>query len=244
MTLLGKILVCVNLVFSLAMASFALALYTQRINWTNAPPQTTPDQAAGELALLQDEIKRKWVALTHADDGSEKRLQVLTDRLRQREQLRPALQRWYAQEIKHAARKATDKDPVRALVFEEGKIPADPANPTRPKLQPAKDRFGNNLASLDYYNKETKRVYDEINTERENLGKLIAEDKKQTERAIELRQLIEDEEDKRKSVERELRDFLRPTLVNVEVESELILRRRDALQERVEELKKAPARQP
>jgi hypothetical protein len=240
MTLFGKILVCVNLVFSITLAAVAMGMYSQRINWTSTPAESTPDRAAGELAVRIKAIDRGWKGLQTA----EARQQTAATELRRLEQQRWADQQWYAAQLQHMVETASDKDPVKLLVpGPDGKPLPDDKNFGRPTLQPAADRAKLPLRSLKAYTTEKKQTYDQVNDERGKLAKLVEEDSMLTQKLIGgkgLRQRIEDEQEKRFRVELEIRDFVRPNLVNVLVESELLIKRRNQLLERLEELKKAP----
>lgn len=243
MTLFGKILVCLNLVFSLALCAFALGVYTQRINWTVEPSvaqaQSAPEKAAGELAIRRDRIDKLWLSLVAA----EARQQPAAANLRQLEYQRYADQQWYAKLLDHMLKDATEKDPVKLLVLRDGKLVPDDKNFGRPTLEDGKDRAKLPLRSYEGYDKDYKENYRLLAEERGRLAKLVEEDLTLTQRTIGpkgLLQRIEDEEDKRQRVEDEIRDFVRPHLINVLVESELLIKRRNALRDRVEELKKVP----
>jgi hypothetical protein len=245
MTLLGKILVCVTLAISLMMAAFGIGVYTQRINWTDKPREATAEQPQGELARLQKEIYDPptrggaWGGLLLA----EARQQEALARLRTVEAQRPLDQQWYAQQLAHMDKGADDKRPVQLLVFQEGRLLLDDKNPTRPALRDGTDRAKQPLRSLESYLKGIDEHYKLIAAEREKLDKRTEEAAKLTEQLIGvkgLRQRVEDEDDKRERVAREIEDFVKPSLINVQVESGLLLKRRDALRDRVEELKKAP----
>src|SRR2546421_2250777 len=65
MTKLGKILVFLNLAFSVAMAAWALGVYTQRIDY--ATPKATQTQPAGLVFQRQEQIKQFQTLLRGAD---------------------------------------------------------------------------------------------------------------------------------------------------------------------------------
>jgi hypothetical protein len=240
MTLLGKILVCVNLVISLMMAALGIGLYTQRINWTNQPPKATADKPQGELAARIEQIKDRWAALQLA----EARQQTALAGLRTVEAQRPADQKWYAQQLDHMRQGADEKSPAPALVYQDGRLVLDDKVPTRPALVNGADRSKQPLRSLQAYARDIDERQKETLAARQKLTELVEEDTKLTQQMVGakgLRQRLEDEEDKRQRVEQEIEEFVRPQLVNVLVESELLLKRRDALRGRIDELKRTVA---
>jgi hypothetical protein len=237
MTLLGKILVCVNLVFSLMLASVAFGIYTQRINWTDTPREATPEKAAGELALRKARIDQAWKSLQLA----EARQQTALGDLRLVEVLRPADQKWYASQLEQMQTLPADKGAIKVAVIQDGRLVPDDKNFGRPALRDGLDRFKRPLLSLDAYNRRIKETFDQVAKRREELNKLSEEDTALTQRVIGpkgLRQRLADEEDKRQRVETEIDDFVEPRLLTVEVESASLLRRRQELLKRIEELKR------
>lgn len=238
MTLFGKILVCINLAVSVMMAITALALYTNQINWTATPPEATAAKPQGLLARSQKDLTRESGLMQQ----SEARQQAATAQLRNIEPQRPADRKWYAQQINHMIAVADEKDPVRMLtIAPDGKVAVDAKG--RPQLVEGKDRAKAPLRSLQLYEKDILDNYEHIRTERDKLAKLADEGAKLTGMLTGgkgLRQRIEDEEDKRVRAEQEQKDFTRPRLINILVESELLLKRRNALTERIKELEKSP----
>ena len=65
MTMLGKILVLLNLAFSVAMAAWALGVYTQRIDYATA--KATNTQPAGLVFQRQEQIRQLQALLRGAD---------------------------------------------------------------------------------------------------------------------------------------------------------------------------------
>src|SRR5437588_3739135 len=70
MTMFGKILVLVNVAFSVAMAAWALGIYTQRIDYST--PKATAERQAGEIAQRQEQIKQLQALLRGADAADPK----------------------------------------------------------------------------------------------------------------------------------------------------------------------------
>lgn len=240
MTSFGKILVCFNLAVSQMMAITALALYTNQINWTNMPAEATAAKPQGLLARRQKEFEAEKRLMEQA----EARQQAAMAQLRNIEPQRPADRKWYAQQINHMIATADEKSPVQFLTISpDGKVAVDAKNFGRPQLVDGKDRAKLPLRSLQSYEKDILDNYEQIRTERDKLAKLADEGAKLTGMLVGgkgLRQRIEDEEDKRVRAEQEQKDFTRPRLINILVESELLLKRRNALTARIKELEKSP----
>ena len=142
MTLIGKVLVFLNLVFSLLMLAWAWVLYSNRVDWSSAAPKG--DQPGGELAARKAELQQLQTDLGPAESGwREARARLATaegrlvpDRL------------WYLDELEYLRTGATPERPARAVVFRANLPEPDPANPYRPRMAPATDRSGRPLRSL------------------------------------------------------------------------------------------------
>jgi hypothetical protein len=96
--------------------------------------------------------------------------------------------------------------------------------------------------SLDEYNKRIQATYDQIKTERERLAALAEQDAELTKQTIGpkgLRQRLEDEGDKRERVEREIKDFVKPQLLHMQLQADLVQRQQQQLMERLKELKQS-----
>src|SRR5439155_23529040 len=116
MTRLGKILVFVNLVFSLVLAAFALGVFSNRINWTG----TAPGQS-------EDEIKRRDSEIKNLQDlyaGNVRRWQQEYADLPAQEQQRKANQEWYAQQLTAVAQGGNQ--PIGVPVFQGGGLQLAP----------------------------------------------------------------------------------------------------------------------
>ncbi|HXG09651.1 MAG TPA: hypothetical protein VNK04_07670 [Gemmataceae bacterium] len=236
-TLLGKVLVCANLIFSMVLATLAFGVYTQRISWAG---KTAPDQAKSELDQRREQIRQNWEALLAADT----RRQTALAEVVQAERQRPADQQWYAAVIRQLQHLPPDK-PVQVAVQQEGQMVPDPQNFGRPTLKNGEDRFKKPLLSWDAYAQRIKEVSDQIAVQQERWAKLAEESTAWTQRLTGpkgLWQRYADEDDKRRRVQAEMDDFVLPQLLNVQVESETLLQRRDELQKRLEELRRAASR--
>lgn len=255
MTLLGKVLVFVNLLLSLLMLSWAAAVVTNRIDWSSSPAKE--GKPAGVLKGREDRVKAAWVALANAEvrwrdarngndgkDGRERR-----DGLPAWEQRRLADRGWYADELKAAKTGpgGNVKAPINWVKIKDGQPLLDPKNLNRPQMEPAQRRKEKpeepvrQLFSNQYYLDELARLTDEIIGEQDRFQKLVKDETELTEKAIGpkgLRQRIADELVKSGRVDDELKD-LDGRKTNSLVDTELLLARQEQLERRVEELKKA-----
>src|SRR5262249_2217380 len=92
MTTFGKVLIFLNLVLSLAGAAWAMALYTQRVNWT---AKAGADGTQGKIKELTDKINQRQAALALA----EARFDLAPAQLFYAENLRAAAQEKYRQQL-------------------------------------------------------------------------------------------------------------------------------------------------
>src|SRR5947209_6453959 len=89
-TLIGKILVFTNLVFSLMLAALAIGIVTNRMDWAPSPPESD-----GLHALKTAEIAQKKEAFVR----SRLRWKGERDSLLVLEKKRPDDQKWYAEQL-------------------------------------------------------------------------------------------------------------------------------------------------
>jgi hypothetical protein len=269
MTTLGKILVLLTTTLSLAMAAWALGVYTQRIDWASKP--SSSKAAQDELSKRVDRIKGKsggwglWDSLAAA----EARWKTETQTLGTLEPLRAQNKAVYDKQLAQTDR---GTGTVKTVAYKDGRLVLDP-NTGQPVLADATDGAGAKLRSRDYYVKTYNERQEEIVKAMDELAKwlkpeiweklpkkdgmldleearkqlkqadfddkgLFIQDAKVTATITEQRQLLFQEQDKRQRVLAE-QEYLRPLLVNTAVESELVVKRREALQARVEELRKS-----
>jgi hypothetical protein len=245
MTLFGKILVFVNLALSLMMATWAFAVWSNRIDFSNT--KATGDQAAGEFAQRAAQIEALWEAVPPAELAWKSARGELLDR----ESRRLADRGWYQDELNHLRNKATAADPCRTITYAQqnddrtgirkGEILLDPAT-GRPVLASAKDRFGKPLLSLASYVNEEQKLLASMEVVQNKHENQMKEASQLTEQLVGtagnkgLQQRLVDERNKRKDVAAE-EDLIRPLLINGVVDSELILKRKNALELRIKELK-------
>jgi hypothetical protein len=240
-TTLGKILTFVTLTASLLMAAFAFGLWSNRIEWATPPGVKDDEVTGGRFTQLSKELERTWGLLRPAEGA----LGVARTAVMIEEKGRSADRVWYMGRMEHLKTKADINDPVKGVVFADKDDPATKTrkgqvliNPTDgyPALEPLKDRAGQPLVSMAFYNNRLK----EILADREQIEKKhkaqIDEATKLTADLLVLRRRFEAERQKRNDVEDEVRRVY-PLLVNTRVDAELVLKRNHALQERVKELK-------
>ena len=239
MTTFGKVLVLFTLAVSLLMMGFALAVYTNRIDWSDRPPKE--GDPGGLLAQRDAEAKRLWTELRLAESGWRLGQEALTRDERQRVQDRL----WYQSELAHLYSGATPVNPCREVILDRGVPAPDPRNFGRPRMVAAKDAAGQPLLSLAAYDKRDEEIHKETLAAVDKLRQAVEQDTQLTnelagdplKRTKGLRQRINDERAKRADVVAE-EEFIRPLLINTVVESELILKRQKSLRARVSELEK------
>jgi hypothetical protein len=245
MTLLGKILVFVNLALSLLMATWAFAVWSNRIDFSNT--SASGEKAAGEFAQRASEIAALWEGVPPA----ELTWKTAQTELRDREQRRLADRGWYQDELNHLRNKATAADPCRTITYADhndertgtrkGEVLLDPAT-GRPALAAAKDRFGKPLLALAWYLNEEQKLLASMEVAQKKHEAQMTEAIQLTEQLVGspgkkgLHQRLIDERNKLKDVQAE-EEMVRPMLINSVVESELILKRKKALELRIDELK-------
>jgi hypothetical protein len=244
MTKFGKVLVLFTLAVSLLMMGFALAVSTNRIDWSDRPPKD--GDPGGMLAQRDAEAKQLWAKLRLAESGWRLGQAALARDEAQRVQDRL----WYQTELVHLYTGATPNNPCREVVYAKAGRPQpvpepDPRNFGRPQMAPAKDAAGQPLLSRDAYDKRDEAIHKDTLAAVDKFQKAVERDTQLTnelvgdplKRTKGLRQRINDERAKRADVVAEA-GFIRPLLINTVVESELILKRQKSLKARVGELEK------
>ncbi len=243
MTVFGKLLVFFNVAFSFVLMIWALAVYTNRIDFSNT--KATGEQAAGEFAKRAAVIETLWEGVRPAQvNWTNARAAIAAHEKRLAGEWE-----WYHGEMDHNAGNAKQGDPVRRVVYadqddeklgvKKGQVALDPKTHL-PVMAPVKERTGNDLQSLAYYNIELEKTLLSIEQVHEKHEKQIKEAIAETEKLIGpkgLHQRLLDEKQKREDVLAEEK-LIRPMLVNTAVEKELILKRQNQLVRRIEELKR------
>jgi hypothetical protein len=225
MTLFGKILVGVNLVFSIVLFGWALGIYTQRIDWSTKKGKGPEDR--GELAKRQETYARLWSAL----EPAERRQKLAGDALAKLEAQRPSDRALYAQKLEHLRSKAAENDPAQSVSIQGGSLVWGPA--------PFKDRDNKGPRSLAFYERELTAKYGLILDEMKNYEELVKQDNDLLTKLIGPKglreQLFNETRVKQQRIKAE-QEGLEPILYNTLVESDLLLRRQRQLTERLAEL--------
>jgi hypothetical protein len=233
MTKLGKTLLYLNLVFSLMMAFMAYGLYHNRIDWSNNK---------GKEPQFEGELVRRAAQVSDLSKGfppAESAWRDASEGLAAQEKVRKDDEVWYYKEMEHLRDGAKETDPARTVEFKNNVPVLDAKN--LPKMVPTKDRFGNPLRSMTKYAKDIDTTLNEIALALTKYDALVKEDASLTQKIVGpkgLQQRLVDERVKQTNLELEQKSVA-PLLVNSVVESELILKRTKALEERIKELKKA-----
>jgi hypothetical protein len=246
MTRAGKILLYANLVLSLLMAAWGMALFYGRVNWTERGPQ---DAGKPEYKKITDRIAELKPLVGAADaryreaEGELAKLQLRRAANQER------FQEW-ADSLRLKASGPNAPAPV-VPVLTGGLAISTPNNPQAPiQVEPAKDRAGEALRSYGAY-------IDDLSTTQarivEEMGKLEEKNKEYLKQSAEIvgvtemvggqikvikpgyRQLLQDELDKLANVMSEI-ERLRPLLVNSYVEIQLLAKRNAALLKQVKDL--------
>jgi hypothetical protein len=239
MTLFGKILVVLNLLLGVLLLSWALGVYTQRIDWHSKGGG--PDKPMGEIAKRKERVEQLWRAL----QGAEARWQPAWATAWVPQQQRAKLDQWYKTQL---ATLDAGQAPVKWPVYKDGRlvIVTDKAESLFvPLLEEGKDRAGQPLRSLEVYKQEIEATQKGIQVELEKLLKAQKEDAELTLKLggdLEsggkikgMRHRLHEEKVKQERVEAEVK-ILSPLLVNSEVEGELLQKRHDQLLRRIAEL--------
>jgi len=263
MTLLGKVLVLLNVGLSFLMLSWAFAIFTNRIDFSNK--QAKGEKPAGVLLERADRVKKstegvdlantRWREALKGNDGTDKR--PVRDGLLAWEKRRIDDQKWYKVQLKVAVSGPAgpdgkgDKAIVKRLAATKDGYPIpDDKNFNRPSLIDAErrklemDPRGEPLYCYDWYVRELGDLTLKIQAAQADYKKAVEEETALTEEAIEtpkskgLRRRIIDEQQKIALIDEELKDVAgRQT--NALVETELLLSRKAQLERRIYELNRA-----
>jgi hypothetical protein len=239
MTQFGKVLVLLTVAVSLLMMGFAIAVWANRIDWSDRPPKE--GDPGGLLAQRDAEAKRLWTELALAESGWRGSQEALA----RDEALRVQDRLWYHAELAHLYTGATLNKPCREVVMQRGVPVPDLGNFGRPQMAPAKDAAGQPLLSRALYDKTDEGIHKETLAAVDKFRQAVERDTQLTnelagdpvKRNKGLRQRINDERAKRADVVAE-EEFVRPLLINTVVEAELIQKRQKSLRSRVSELEK------
>jgi hypothetical protein len=237
-TLLGKILVFVNLTAALVFAGWAVGVATNRIDYTGTgAPAVAGGTAQGELAqrkaLVQDREKAAGLALA--------RWQANTATLLDLEKQRPAAQSWYDDKLsilEKGTNKAGQPGALTALVYNNGRLQVgQEGNPLLgPDKQPLQSRVALNLL-LKNTEDEIQKQIQLAETAIKQAEALTVEINGLPDKQKGLRDLIREEETAQLNAVNELA-YLRPFRYNRQAEAELLQERRAQMEARINELKK------
>jgi len=230
---LGKIAVLFNVLFSGLLACWALALYTNNADWSDSPGSA--DKAAGLVAQRRAAIAEVQKGYPPAETSYRSARAVLLVQ----ESIRKDDQAWFAREL----RQLLAAGPTHQVRMDpKTHLPVtDPRNADRPVMDPGKDRTGNDLQPLEVYDKESKTLLEQLVAAQAEQKKLITEDIALTDLIVGtpdkkgLQQRLIDERLKREGVKAE-QEIVEPLWKVAEVNTQLLLRRQESLQERIKEL--------
>jgi hypothetical protein len=247
MTALGKTLVILNLALSVLLMSWALAVYTNRIDFSDVTSKgPTGEQVVGEWKKRSLVIENLWEGVHPAQVNWRNARAALAQREAQQ------VKEWefYHAEMDHNLTQARPpNNPVRRVVIANQDDEALGVRAGQPAIDPAtqlplmvavKDRAGNGIPALVALNAKLDEIFQTIQRVAETHEKQIQEAIKETEKLIGPKGLLQrlvDEKQKRLDVQAELK-LSRPQLINAAVESELIHKRHKQLVNRRDELKR------
>jgi hypothetical protein len=249
MTLAGKILVFANLMLALGMAAWAMALYTQRVNWN----KSNPELGQSELKKKEDKIKDLSAELAAADkrhtEAKARLFEVRAQRAYNNDLYRRYIDHMTGTYFNGPLEGATDQNPAQVPVLVNGQtVPSDPKRPeSPPQMEAAKDRNSAPLRSYFAYVTDLYKTQEGIAAASVNLNQAnqAAEDRTKiiagTEEMVGankvvkpgLRQLLENEQLKTTKIEAEV-ERLKPLLINSYVDIQLLVKRYEQLKRQVE----------
>jgi Na+-transporting methylmalonyl-CoA/oxaloacetate decarboxylase gamma subunit len=134
MTKFGKILVFVNLTFSLALMVWAMSAFIHRTDWSNNPAKD--GQPEGELVKRQARARAAWVPLPDA----ERDWRLARQKIQVREETRRDTRHWYEIELAKLEKDANVKAPTGLMEVEldvVGQPVVNPALDPNPALKNA-----------------------------------------------------------------------------------------------------------
>jgi hypothetical protein len=248
MTFLGKTLLLLNFACSLILAVWSFTLYSNHIDWTDKPAKG--DAPPGELARTSELLKKLGEDLRSAEAA----WRSAGAELKAAEEHRGTDRVWYLQHRQHALIGATAASPVQEVVYlttpdprsglKKGQIRTDPRTGL-PLMQVAKDDNDKPLLALSYYGTQEETLSRDLMAVLQKLHDLADEDTRLTAKLVGdpargikgLHQRLEDERKKHDAVKDEIA-IVKPLRINTEVESELIVKRKQELQARIKEVEK------
>ncbi len=224
-TLAGKILLFVNLVLSMMFAAWAVAVYTNHVDWPGGG--VGADRAQGEYSRRQAEITeaQKAAGLALA------RWQGATDTLVKLEDARPKYQQWYAATLKALE---GEGDSVKGLVLQNGQLVPFQEGPAIAGLKPRQTLLKNLSATETDILKQIEEARKNL-AEAERLTQEANGNKENKNNPKGLRDLLAEEDAVQVNARTEFK-YLEPFLYNRQAEATLLQNRKDSLERRVKEL--------
>ncbi|GIW81797.1 MAG: hypothetical protein KatS3mg105_3604 [Gemmatales bacterium] len=228
-TRIGKILVFLNLILSLGMATIAVGIYMNRIDWVGTD---SSEERQGQYERLREEIDSLRASLARAYG----RWQEQVTHLAKLETTRRQRREWYdvrLQELK------TGNQPIKQLVYENLMLKTDRNGLPVLVVHPDK-RLKAKQSLLQELEARDKEISDEIAAinmliEEEVRLTFIIEGKPGEKKG--LRGLLSELEEAQKRSLAEA-EFVKPLRINRGIEVQSLQERQKALRARVEELKK------
>jgi hypothetical protein len=267
MTILGKILVYVNVAVSGLVAAFAFALWANRIDLSNAKEVGGDPETAGRWTQRDKELQKDWDNLPLAEANLDEARNVLSSE----EQKRWDDRGWYLAEMQHLQGDVTPDNPVKRVEYaaqddpithvKKGQVAIDPTT-DRPLMKKPDGPALPSMAVADSeYAAASKQVVEAEDKHQEQAFEAMVltikisgppsdEELKNLPEWMRTRlgkvklpargitQRLADEKQKQDDLQDELKR-LYPLLVNTKVESQLILQRNAALKARLKELQGA-----
>lgn len=253
MTAFGKVLVFVQFILGVLFTTWAILLYSQRIDW--APAKTLGgdpiEERQGKLKELADQIKDLAVTSDNVAaprDVAEARWQAQTASLSQATKSREEYQAFYADQLS-LAKSGEDtvgrklESPVRQLVRNpDGSLKTD----NDVKVRPPVTSFGEPVKSVEGYNQESAALQKKVEKAVEDLSKIVDEaalltnEIAGTEDRFGLRRLLRDEIAYFRNCLDEML-FLEPLVNSRGSELDAVQRRKGQLTRRKTELEAAAA---
>jgi hypothetical protein len=226
----ARALIYIDFALGLCFACWAFAVYSSRIDWSDK--KTAEEQ--GVYARLADTVKQ----LDAARGPAEARLQAARTAVAQSEELRPNLQKWYAEDLGNLR---SGNKPVQAPVFakDEMQLNKDGVPQMGPVLGPG-DKPLRGLASIASLDQLYKQKLTEIQGVNTAIDELLAKQQRSSTdigngQAEGLRFELAGLNAKIKQAQ-DRQEILKPQVYNRQVELALLLKRQRALESRLKEL--------
>lgn len=231
MTFIGKLFVLVNLAMSLMLATLAFIAYSAGIDWSNnaAKAGQDPGKIVPRKSQMDDLLKAQLPL-------AEQNWRSARKDLWEREDVRRTDREWYAKQLREVEE---GKGPLQVVVRNKDGM-ADPGKGELP-LVDAEEVAGTPLQPRKEYVKRIENDRAENVKIRADLEEKVKEDTKLTNELVGegkkkgLRREVTEEREKRLGVVAE-QGIVESLQINSAVDSELVLKRLESIDERVREL--------